>query len=277
MKRKDYKVLFEGQILPDFSEAEVRNNLARLFNADEQRISRLFSGKPYAVRKPVTEKEARKYEKAINKAGGQCRIMTLDGSKTLPPPDEKSTAIFAGTPLSRTPQQKSSEPFQLIRRTGRVRYLALSWIVVAIEILAYMIPDYLPMLIGAALTIQQTVSMVLGIHSLAILLTLYLVITRLHDMDRSGWLWLFLIIPVVNVLFLFWLSIGSGSEGSNSYGEQPSPPANLTRAFGIYLPLSLVVLGMAGAYLNQEQLVAWIQTLPELTSEWSGQYFPIEK
>ncbi|MGI9283245.1 MAG: DUF805 domain-containing protein [Endozoicomonas sp.] len=274
MKRKDYKVLFEGQILPDFSEAQVRNNLARLFNADIQRIDRLFSGKPYAVRKPVTEKDARKYEKAINKAGGQCRIMTLDGSKTLPPPNEKNTSLFADTPLSRIPKQNISEPLGLIRRIGRTRYLALSWLVVAIEAIAFLLPDYLPMLIGAALTIQQTVSMTLGIHSLAIMLTIYLAITRLHDMDRSGWLWLFLVIPIVNILFLFWLSVGSGTEGKNSYGEPPLPPANLTRAMGIYLPLSLFLVGMAGAYLNQEQLVVWIQMLPEVTSEWTGLEYP---
>ncbi|KEQ19111.1 DUF805 domain-containing protein [Endozoicomonas numazuensis] len=274
MKRKDYKVLFEGQILPDFSEAEARNNLARLFNADEQRINRLFSGKPYAVRKPVTEKEARKYEKAINKAGGQCRIVTMDGSKTLPSPDEKNTSIFADSPLPKTSRQNTLEPLRLIRRIGRTRYLALSWLVVAIEAVAFLLPDYLPMLIGAALTIQQTVSMVLGIHSLAIMLTLYLVITRLHDMDRSGWLWLFLVIPIVNILFLFWLSVGSGSEGKNNYGDPPLPPANLTRAVGIYLPLSLLVVGVAGAYLNQEQLVAWIQLLPEATSEWTGLEYP---
>ncbi|WP_422137286.1 DUF805 domain-containing protein [Endozoicomonas sp. ALC020] len=274
MKRKDYKVIFKGQILPGFSEAEVKNNLARLFNADAQRIDRLFSGKPYAVRKPVTRKEARKYEEAIRKAGGQCRIMTLDGSKTLPPTEENSSSIFAETSLSRAPRQNSNEPLRLIRRIGRTRYLAMSWLVVAVEAVAFLLPDYLPMLIGAALTIQQTVSMVLGIHSLAIMLTLYLVITRLHDMDRSGWLWLFLVIPVVNILLLFWLSIGPGTEGKNNYGEPPLPPANLTRALGIYLPISLMLVGVAGAYLYQEQLVTWIQMLPEATKKWTGLEYP---
>ncbi|WP_448216058.1 DUF805 domain-containing protein [Endozoicomonas sp. 2B-B] len=274
MKRKDYKVIFKGQILPGFSEAEVKNNLARLFNADAQRIDRLFSGKPYAVRKPVTRKEARKYEEAIRKAGGQCRIMTLDGSKTLPPTEENGSSIFAETPLSRAPRQNSNEPLRLIRRIGRTRYLAMSWLVVAVEAVAFLLPDYLPMLIGAALTIQQTVSMVLGIHSLAIMLTLYLVITRLHDMDRSGWLWLFLVIPVVNILLLFWLSIGPGTEGKNNYGEPPLPPANLTRALGIYLPISLMLVGVAGAYLYQEQLVTWIQMLPEATKKWTGLEYP---
>lgn len=270
MKRKDYKIIFEGQILPDFSEAEVRNNLARLFNADAQRIDRLFSGKPYAVRKPVTKREARKYEEAIKKAGGQCQIMSLDGSKKLPPTEENHSSIFPETPLSGSPRQNSNEPLRLLRRIGRSRYLAMSWLVVAIEAIAILLPDYLPMLIGAALTIQQTVSMALGIHILAIMLTLYLVITRLHDMDRSGWLSLFLVIPVVNILFLFWLSIGAGTKEKNNYGEPPLPPTNLTRALGIYVPMSLILIGVAGAYLYQEQLVAWIQMLPEVTSEWTG-------
>ncbi|WP_252178571.1 DUF805 domain-containing protein [Endozoicomonas sp. 4G] len=274
MKGKNYKVIFAGQILPDFCEAEVRSNLAQLFNADAQRIDRLFSGKPYAVRKPVTEKEARKYQKAIKKAGGQCQIMTLDGSEILLPPDENSSSIFAEMPLAKISRQNNKQPLRVIKRIGRARFLAISWLVMAITAGALALPDYLPMLIGAALTIQQTASMVLGIHSLAIMLTLYLVITRLHDMDRSGWLWLFLVIPVVNILFLFWLSVGPGTEGKNSYGEPPLPPTNLTRVLGIYLPAALILTGVAGAYLNQEQLVAWIQRLPETTSAWTGLEYP---
>lgn len=57
-------------------------------------------------------------------------------------------------------------------------------------------------------------------------------------------------------------------------GSRRYRPANLTRALGIYLPISLMLIGVAGAYLYQEELVTWIQMLPEATSEWTGLEYP---
>jgi uncharacterized membrane protein YhaH (DUF805 family) len=51
-----------------------------------------------------------------------------------------------------------------------------------------------------------------------------LIFRRLHDVDRSGWWLLILLLPIVGlVLILYWLS-QPGSAGTNKYG----PPRNLT-------------------------------------------------
>lgn len=275
MKKKGFKILFEGQIQPDFDESEVRESLSKLFKADETRMNRLFSGKPYALRKDISEKEARKYEQAILKAGGSCRIVSMDGEQELTSSAPKEITLSADEPMvAKTQASTPKEPFRILRRMGRARYLALCWLVPLIEVTAFMLPDYLPMLIGGALTIQQTVSMVAGIHTLAGLIAIYLMITRLHDMDRNGWLWLFALIPIVNLLFLLWLGIGRGTKGWNVYGNVPPAPANLTMAIGVYLPLCLLLTGIAGAWLNQDLLIAAIQDIPDWASEWAGLEYP---
>lgn len=54
----------------------------------------------------------------------------------------------------------------------------------------------------------------------------YLVITarRLHDLNKSGWCMLFMLLPVVNLFFILYLLFASGNTGSNTYGA-PRPTA----------------------------------------------------
>lgn len=42
-------------------------------------------------------------------------------------------------------------------------------------------------------------------------------IRRAHDIGRSGWFALLLLVPVANLTLFFW----PGSEGANDYGQQP--------------------------------------------------------
>ena len=285
MKAKHYKVLFEGKILPGNEEDSVKESLKKLFHADDTRINRLFSGKPYAIRKNVSEKDARKYEKAIMQAGGLCRIAPMEGDGELEPADwaafekkKSSNKISLLADINKRISTSSTEPFRLIRRIGRCQYVTFCWMVLALEIAAILLPEYLPMLIGSALTIQQTMSVTLGFHALAILVAVYAMITRLHDMNRSGSLWLFAIIPIVNLMFMLWLMFGKGSKGPNAFGKQPDTPALLFRLLGLYLPVSLVLVAAAGVWLYQDQLLAFVQELPaELSKqipEEMEQYLP---
>jgi uncharacterized membrane protein YhaH (DUF805 family) len=45
-----------------------------------------------------------------------------------------------------------------------------------------------------------------------------LFIRRLHDMNLSGWLWLLLFIPLVDVLLLLGIVFKPGTRGPNNYG-----------------------------------------------------------
>jgi len=41
---------------------------------------------------------------------------------------------------------------------------------------------------------------------------------RLHDFDKSGWWYLLMFIPFVNVVMAFVLLLAPGTQGANSYG-----------------------------------------------------------
>jgi len=45
-----------------------------------------------------------------------------------------------------------------------------------------------------------------------------MVFRRAHDTNRSGWIWLLLLIPLVNLLPFYWLMIQDSDQGPNKYG-----------------------------------------------------------
>jgi uncharacterized membrane protein YhaH (DUF805 family) len=49
-----------------------------------------------------------------------------------------------------------------------------------------------------------------------------LFIRRLHDMGKSGWYLLIVIMPVVVWFFLLWVFLKGGQKDSNKYGDKPS-------------------------------------------------------
>lgn len=45
-----------------------------------------------------------------------------------------------------------------------------------------------------------------------------MVFRRAHDTGKSGWIWLLLLIPLVNLLPFYWLMIEDSQQGPNKYG-----------------------------------------------------------
>lgn len=59
-----------------------------------------------------------------------------------------------------------------------------------------------------------------GLYQVGIILpSISVLIRRLHDTDRSGWYALLFLIPIIGFAFLIWLSVASGTDGENSFGE----------------------------------------------------------
>lgn len=52
-------------------------------------------------------------------------------------------------------------------------------------------------------------------------------IRRLHDMNNSGWLLLFNIVPFVGYLFPFYITFFPGTNGENKYGPKPVARTNV--------------------------------------------------
>jgi len=49
-------------------------------------------------------------------------------------------------------------------------------------------------------------------------------IRRLHDIDKSGWWILLLLIPIVNIIFGLYILFAKGTEGVNRFGPQRGTP-----------------------------------------------------
>jgi len=62
-----------------------------------------------------------------------------------------------------------------------------------------------------------------GLFSLAVLLpTIGVAVRRLHDVDRTGWWYLLVLVPVLGPLFLiFAFFIHRGMAGANRFGPDP--------------------------------------------------------
>ena len=111
-----YKIVFDGQLMPEASLEMVKTNLARLFKSDLARIDGLFNGTPVALKRDLSESEAGQYLSALQKAGANVR-MELDQAASLslvPTEAETEQAADAATPHMTCPkcghqQAKASE------------------------------------------------------------------------------------------------------------------------------------------------------------------------
>jgi len=48
-------------------------------------------------------------------------------------------------------------------------------------------------------------------------------VQRLHDLDKSGWLSLLSLVPLVNIALTVYLLFAPGTQGANNYGPPPPP------------------------------------------------------
>ena len=73
MSAARYKIVFDGQLMPEMSLDTVKANLARLFRSAPDKIDALFSGAPVALKRDLAEAEADKYLAALQQAGARVR------------------------------------------------------------------------------------------------------------------------------------------------------------------------------------------------------------
>jgi uncharacterized membrane protein YhaH (DUF805 family) len=101
--------------------------------------------------------------------------------------------------------------FSIAGRIGRARYIAYGFGL-------YFVFGLVAGIAGAALGDAGLVVLALGWVAL-IVLGFMLTIQRCHDFNMSGWLSLLMLVPLVNLIFLFI----PGTDGPNRYGA-PTPP-----------------------------------------------------
>ena len=61
-----------------------------------------------------------------------------------------------------------------------------------------------------------------GLYSLAILIPgLAVSVRRLHDIGKSGWMLLILLIPIIGAIWLLVLMASDSQQGTNKWGQNP--------------------------------------------------------
>jgi uncharacterized membrane protein YhaH (DUF805 family) len=98
---------------------------------------------------------------------------------------------------------------------GFLLYLLIAFVLVILMVL--------PLLGSNSNDIPSLNILVFIVIDIILLIFAYsLFIRRLHDIGKSGWYLLLVIIPVVIWFFLFWVSLKGGQKDSNKYGDKPS-------------------------------------------------------
>jgi len=107
---------------------------------------------------------------------------------------------------------------------GRLNRLAYLKYMIGFSVVSFLI-NFIVAFVFVALTGNQE-STVLNILSVIVTLPMTIGsimagIRRLHDLNRSGWFMLIVLIPIVDVIFGLYMLFRRGTEGSNKYGEDP--------------------------------------------------------
>ncbi|WP_455231855.1 hypothetical protein [Geopseudomonas aromaticivorans] len=79
-----YEVAFAGELVAGADAAQVRANLARLFQADPQRIAALFSGRRTVIKSNLDAASAEKYRLTLERAGAQVEVSPVSQAPAAP-------------------------------------------------------------------------------------------------------------------------------------------------------------------------------------------------
>lgn len=186
-------------------------------------------------------------------------------------PLETQTSMSHPHPASFSPNKDN--PFSPKGRFGRLSYLAWLFIV------SMLYSCVLFIIAGiAVVALMQTGSqnpaalLQSGLGYFVIFLAVIVVIAftviniciairRIHDLNKSGWLWLLFLIPIVNIIFGIYMMCAKGTEGNNNYGPQRQTEQTeklLGSLYAIFLAIFIVAYG---------SIAVWMISMPGSMSE----------
>ncbi len=168
--------------------------------------------------------------------------------------------MFAQTTSSRPPQLPLKDnPFSIHGRFNRMSYLGGYGLIYLITIVGYFIlASFLGSFqLSSNLFNFEFYSSLSGLSALVvwafwlflIYLNVVLVVRRLHDLNKSGWMGLLLFIPVVQFFFMIYLLLASGTAGPNQYGpSRPSTFIEKLMAWFILFAILISLISTAGFF-----------------------------
>jgi uncharacterized membrane protein YhaH (DUF805 family) len=252
-----YKITFDGQLLPGIDKPTAVRNLATLFEASEDAVERLFDGRKLALKRHLLLEDTHKFVPMLEKAGIQTR---LEDDTPFDPSDAETLAggaTYDDVAYSPWTTPKSNEEaydpmvtgkhkiLSLEGRLGRINYAAWSLLILIVG--GFVVNAVAPMveyLVGPSISLL--------IMSLCYLAASVVVgVRRLHDIDWSGWLILLSAIPYVGPVFALVMLFKPGTPGNNRFGTQPRPATLLAKLFvGIGCIFVVIAIGVVVLYFG---------------------------
>lgn len=98
-----YEVAFSGKLVADAQPDLVKANLAKIFQADEQRIAQLFSGRRIVIKSNLDAAGAEKYREILARAGAVLEVQALDQGDPVPAVDIE-TSVAQSSSVETAPQ-----------------------------------------------------------------------------------------------------------------------------------------------------------------------------
>lgn len=100
-------------------------------------------------------------------------------------------------------------------------------------------------LINSSIINILLVLMVTVVYIGVLLFSLSLYVRRFHDIGKSGWWSLLLLIPILNILLLFYLLVKSSTKAENRYGKQFSFGSKDLGLISMFIVLGLLLFAFA--------------------------------
>lgn len=111
-----YEIAFSAQLVPGAQLELVKANLAKLFQADEQRLALLFSGRRIVIKSNLDAAGAEKYRSTLERAGAVAEVACLD--------DEIEEVELAAPPASPVEAAVTSKSAGRLQVAPRDEYMA---------------------------------------------------------------------------------------------------------------------------------------------------------
>lgn len=133
--------------------------------------------------------------------------------------------------------------FSPAARVNRLRYWAHSMLFTFATLglygLAGAVASFMSIYVGIALGIIIFIA--------TVVFSYILMIQRLHDLNKTGWMCLLMLVPFANIYLLVILIFFKGTEGRNNFGLQTPPNKTWHWVMAFSLPVLVFVLGIIAA------------------------------
>lgn len=102
------EVAFSGELMPGAEADQVKANLARLFQADPQRIAALFSGRRVVIKSNLDTASADKYRQTLERAGARVEVCPVGQAQAAVAPIASPAPAPAAAPAAVAPRPASA-------------------------------------------------------------------------------------------------------------------------------------------------------------------------